>query len=120
MYSLPQEIEVWYIIPVIRKEIAKVLTEKHKLTFEKAGKILGIGKAAISQYLSNKRAKKLKLPASVVNEIEKSADIIMNDNKKAVAEIGRILKMIKGKKCSCSLCREYNPEILNYCKYKSC
>ncbi len=40
MYSLPQEIEVWYIIPAIRKEFARVLVEDHKLTFERVGDIL--------------------------------------------------------------------------------
>ena len=60
MYLLPQEIEVWYIIPAIRKELAKLLTQKYELSYDKAGVILGVSKAAISQYLSNKRANKIK------------------------------------------------------------
>ncbi|MEK6820210.1 MAG: transcriptional regulator, partial [Nanoarchaeota archaeon] len=62
MYSLPQEIEVWYLIPAIRKELARILTKKYKLTFEKTGGILGISKAAVSQYLNKKRADKINLP----------------------------------------------------------
>ena len=40
MYLLPQEIEVWYIIPALRKELAKQLTKKHEMSYEKAGNIL--------------------------------------------------------------------------------
>jgi len=54
MYSLPQEIEVWYIIPAIRKELARLLTKENNLSYEKVGGYLGISKAAVSQYLSNK------------------------------------------------------------------
>jgi len=35
MYLLPQEIEVWYIIPTVRKELAKQLTKKYELSYEK-------------------------------------------------------------------------------------
>ena len=118
MYSLPQEIEVWYIIPAIRKEFSRVLTQKHKLTFEKAGAILGISKAAISQYLGNKRAGKIKLPGEIKKEITKSAAILMKDNKRAVKEIMRILKLMKSKGCSCGVCKKFNYGILTQCGMK--
>lgn len=116
MYSLPQEIEVWYIIPAIRKELSRILTSRHNMTFEKAGNILGISKAAVSQYLSKKRASKFKLPREIKKDIEKSARIISQDNKKAVSEIMKILAVIKKMKCSCIICRKYNKEILKQCK----
>jgi len=118
MYSLPQEIEVWYIIPAIRKEFAKVFVKKHKLSYEKTGEILGISKAAISQYISNKRATKMKLPETVKKQVEKSAKILIKDRKKAPIEIERILKLIRNKKCSCALCKKYNPEIVKLCNCK--
>jgi hypothetical protein len=115
MYLLPQEIEVWYIIPAIRKELAKCLVKKHNLSYEKTGGLLGISKAAISQYLSNKRANKIKLSEQVKKEIEKSAKIISNDRKKAVSEVQKILKLMKIKRCSCEVCKKYNKDILEYC-----
>lgn len=118
MYSLPQEIEVWYIIPAIRKELARVLTENHGLTFEKTGEILGISKAAVSQYLSNKRATKLKLNNEIKKEIKKSGKIIVGNPKIAVKEILRILNLMKRTKCSCELCKKYNKGILNQCNCK--
>lgn len=115
MFSLPQEIEVWYIIPAVRKEFSRVLVEKHGLTLEKAGGILGVTKAAVSQYLKNKRASQFKIPSKIRNEIEKSAEILARNKNLAVKEILRILALIKTEKCSCSLCRRYNQDILKMC-----
>lgn len=115
MYLLLQEVEVWYIIPSIRKELAKLLTKKYELSYEKAGKILGVSKAAISQYLSNKRANKVKLNSETKKEIAKSAKIIAERPKLAMGEIQRILKFMKDSKCSCDVCKKYNKEVLGYC-----
>jgi len=118
MYSLPQEIEVWYIIPAIRKELAKLLTKKYKLTFDKVGEILGVSKAAISQYINKKRASLLRFPASIKKEIEKSAEIISKNNNLALKEIIRILNLMKRTKCSCGICKKYNKGILKQCGMK--
>ena len=118
MYLLPQENEVWYIIPALRKELAKQLTKKHEMSYEKAGLILGISKAAVSQYLSNKRANKIKLTPEVKKEVTKSAKIIAENNKMALTEMQRLLKFMKDKKCSCEVCKRYNRDVLNYCGCK--
>lgn len=115
MYSLPQEIEVWYIIPAVRKEFAKQFTSKYELSYEKAGKILGISKAAVSQYLSDKRANKIKLNALTKKEIAKSAKLVVVNPTLAMQEIQRILKYMKDNKCSCDVCKKYNKEVLGYC-----
>ena len=114
MYSLPQEIEVWYIIPAVRSEIAKVLVSRG-FTQDKASKILGVSKAAVSQYISNKRASKVKFPKEVMSEIKKSVDNIIQENSVAVREIIRLLEIIKITKCSCNVCKIYNKGILNLC-----
>lgn len=115
MYLLPQEIEVWYIIPTVRKELAKQLTKKHGLSYEKAGIILGISKAAVSQYLSNKRANKIKLSPDIKKEVAKSASIINENPKLALMELQKILKIMKERKFSCDVCKKYNKDVLNYC-----
>jgi len=118
MYSLPQEIEVWYIIPAIRKELAGILTSEYGMTFEKAGNFLGITKAAVSQYLSKKRASKFKIPKEIKKEIKKSAEIISKHNRSALNEIQRILKLIREKGGGCNVCRKYNPGIIKLCNCK--
>ncbi len=115
MYSLPQEIEVWYIIPMIRKTLAKHLVEDYEMSYEKTGKILGISKAAVSQYMNNKRANKIKLSTEVQEEVKKSAKILSETPKLAVMEIERILTLMKTKKCSCDVCKKYNKDVLDYC-----
>ena len=115
MYSLPQEIEVWYIIPAVRKELAKLLTKTYGLSYEKAGASLGISKAAVSQYLSNKRANKVCLNVKTKAEIKKSAAKIFENPKAAMLEIQRILKFMKDNHSSCDVCKKYNKEVLGYC-----
>ena len=115
MFKLHQEIEVWYIIPAVRKELAKLLVSKHGLSYEKTGNILGISKAAVSQYISNKRANKIMLSPKVFEEIEKSAEVLYENPKMAVHEIQKILRFIKTERVTCTVCKQYNREVLEYC-----
>lgn len=117
-YLLPQEMEVWYIIPAIRKELAKILTKKYDLSHEKAGEILGISKAAVSQYLSKKRANKIKFPKEIKIHLNVSARLLVKNPQQGLREIEKILKKIKEKRVSCDVCKKYNREILNYCQNK--
>jgi predicted transcriptional regulator len=115
MYMLPQEIEVWYIIPAVRKELARLLTSEYGLSYEKAGNALGISKAAVSQYLSNKRANKVCLDAKTKKEIKKSAVKINESPGSAMTEVQRILKYMKDNHCSCNVCKKFNKDVLKYC-----
>ena len=116
MYSLPQEIEVWYLIPLIRCELSKSLTEKHELTLEKTGEILGVTKAAVSQYLHKKRANGIKISDNIKAEIEKSAEILAKNNVQALSEILRILNLMKKDGSACAACKKYNKGIIEQCK----
>jgi len=104
MYTLPQEIEVWYIIPAIRKELSKDLIREHGITYEKTGKLLGLTKAAICQYLSNKRAKKIFLHPKAIVEVKRSAGNIVNRKSNSVKEIQRVLRIIRKKDLHCEVC----------------
>jgi predicted transcriptional regulator len=115
MYLLPQEIEVWYIIPAIRKELARLLCKEHGLSYEKTGRILGVSKAAVSQYLSNKRANKIKITPEIKKEIANSAKLIYDNPRIAMEEMQRILKVMKDRKCSCEVCKKFNKDVLNFC-----
>ena len=115
MYLLPQEIEVWYIIPKIRKELASVFVKEYELSYEKAGDILGISKAAVSQYLSNKRANKIKISKDIEKEIKISAKKIIEKKSNGLMEIERIIQLMKNTKCACDVCKQYNKEVLKYC-----
>ena len=105
MYTLPQEIEVWYVIPAIRRELSSLLTRKYGLSYNKAGEVLGVSKAAISQYNKNKRASKVTLHDKVIKEIERTAKIMARDKSKTVQEILKVLKFMRDKKLSFEFCK---------------
>ena len=105
LYSLPQEIEVWYLIPAMRRELARLLTQKHGLSYEKAGEVLGISKAAISQYNKNKRASKVYLHSRVLKELERAVKSIGKDKERTVREILRVLKFMRDKKLPFEFCQ---------------
>lgn len=62
-----QEIETYYLIPAIRRELAKLMIKKGKSQHEVAEK-LRLTKSAVSQYVSGKRGKKFILEAGIVKE----------------------------------------------------
>lgn len=115
MYSLPQEIEVWYIIPAVRRQLAIALGEKYKLKQREIARILGTSEAAISQYISKKRANELKFPKDMDQSFDKACQEIIKDNKKVVKEIITLVDLAKKKGVSCCMCRKYNKGILAMC-----
>jgi predicted transcriptional regulator len=76
---MPQEIEVWYLIPSLRKEFAKIFIKDYDLSQKKVAKILGITEAAISQYLNSKRGSETKFSRKEKEKIKKAADKIMKN-----------------------------------------
>ncbi|MBI5036524.1 transcriptional regulator [Candidatus Micrarchaeota archaeon] len=68
----PQEIEVWYVLPSLRRELAKKMAEK-ALAQKQIAKLLGITEAAVSQYLSAKRGKEVKFGKEFEGKIREKA-----------------------------------------------
>ena len=97
---MPQEIEVWYIIPAIRRELVKDII-KLGLNQKKIAEILGVTPAAVSQYMNQKRAKEVEFAQETSEEIKKSAKIIMDEPRKLVEEMQRILLSVKKNKTLC-------------------
>ncbi|MHA1839245.1 MAG: transcriptional regulator [Candidatus Ranarchaeia archaeon] len=56
MARIPCEIMAKQVLPLIRSEIARQLVHRHSLTQTEAAHRMGITQAAISWYLSHKRA----------------------------------------------------------------
>jgi uncharacterized protein len=116
MYTLPQEIEVWFIIPALRRDLAKCLVQKHGLSYDKVGKLLGITKAAISQYLKNKRATKIKLHKKIEMDICFSCEKIIHNKSDSVKEITKLLRKIRDKNLHCEVCGEVADGQLHDCE----
>lgn len=117
--SMPQELEVWYVIPAVRRELALTLKNKG-LTQKEVAKKLFITEPAVSQYLKSKRAKQVKFSKEMKNEINKAAEKILKEPSKinVIKQTQEILKKARINQVLCKLHKEMD-ETIN-CKCKGC
>ena len=111
---MPQEIEVRYIIPAVRRQLANIFITEHKLNQKEAAKLLGLTEAAISQYRHSKRAKEVVFSETVNDEIRKSAEKILADKNKrqrVIAEISRISNLTTVKHILCDIHRQQSKDL---------
>lgn len=113
---MPQELEVWYILPAIRKELAKFLIKDFNLKQKEAASLLGLTEAAVSQYVKEKRASGIAFDKNIANEIKKSAGIIFKNKSKVMSEIMKICNLSNVKKMLCILHKKHDKNIGERCK----
>jgi hypothetical protein len=111
---LPQEIEVWELLPAIRKALSKVFVNDFKLSRKEAAKLLHITEPAISQYLREKRANKLKFGYKVGREIHISAERVLKGDP-LYKEINRISRLHEVRKQVCKIHRDSDTNIPRNC-----
>ncbi len=97
--KIPCELIVWYVLPSIRRELARELVGKHNFTQAEVARRFGVTDAAISQYLKSKRGTSMELETSgkygeFKLEIEKAAQRMV-DGSDIVTETCRICDMVK-------------------------
>ena len=111
---MPQEIEVRYILPAIRRELARIFIDNYRLSQKEASKVLGLTEAAISQYQHSKRAKEVVFSNSIIDEIKISAGRILADKtnrQPLMAEMYRISNLTNVKKILCDIHRSQSKEL---------
>ena len=113
---MPQEIEVWYIIPAIRRELAKSMIDDYKLTQKQVSEHMGITEAAVSQYLSSKRAKEVVFTNAVLEEIKISAKNIIEDKISFVTEMLRLCKLTAVKQVMCDIHKKQDVDLPEGCE----
>src|SRR3989344_7011884 len=89
----PQEIEVFYIIPTLRKNLA-IAMKNNGLKQKQIAVLLDIEDAAVSQYINDKRGNKINLSHEIQKEISKSA-LLIKDRLTLVREMQRLLRLIQ-------------------------
>ena len=105
---LPTEVEYWYVLPVVRKELAKNLKEQGNLRQKEVADILGISESAVSQYLKGTRAGledpengiEIEIPDWLQEDLKASANrILANKNNRMIflKEINLLLYKIRSK-----------------------
>lgn len=113
---MPQEIEVRYILPAIRRELARVFIQDHRLSQKQAAKMLGLTEAAVSQYQHSKRAKEVVFSDKVINEVKASANKILaekNSRQRVIAEMYRISGLTSVRQILCDLHRSQSKDLAN-------
>ncbi len=114
MKVLPQEIQVWYVLPALRRELAKALIEKG-LSQKKVAAALGITEGAISQYLNSKRGVNVQFEKEIISSVKDAAERISGNNSTAMEELIRLSEMQKVKLSVCQLHMEQDPSLPKGC-----
>ena len=116
---MPQEIEVWYLIPAIRKELAKIFISKYEMSQKEIADILGLTESAVSQYLKDKRGNQLKFNLNERKIINKTAKKISEDKNNSIKHLYDLCNTLKNTKTICDLHRKHNPKISKDCDFCS-
>jgi predicted transcriptional regulator len=114
--SIPCEIAVKCVLPVVRAMTAKELVTKYHLKQVEAAKLLGISQPAISLYGSKIRGKAIDLEkeSDVKNLIENLAASLANgefSHKDFVIKFCEICRTIRAKGLMCKLHKAFDPSI---------
>jgi predicted transcriptional regulator len=109
--KLPQEIEVWELLPAIRKAFALSFVHDFKLSQKNAAELLHLTEPAVSQYLTEKRGKTILFNEAILNEIHNSAERIKENKSAVFKEIKRICDLIEVKKIVCTIHKGSNTTI---------
>lgn len=113
---MPQEVEVWYLIPSLRKAFAEIFAKEYKMNQRQIAKILGITESAVSQYVNSKRASNIKFNASEFLKIKLSAKRIVLGKSKIMKEIFFLCNLFKKSKTICRLHKAKDSSIRKNCK----
>jgi predicted transcriptional regulator len=115
MKLMPQEIEVRYIIPSLRKELATSLKEKG-LKQREIAETLNITPAAVSQYIKEKRGT-TEFNKEILKEIEKSGTKIIKDRFATQKELLKLTMTIRKSKTICDIHKQHDcvPENCDFC-----
>lgn len=114
--SMPQEIEVWYILPALRKELAKIFVTEYHLSQKETAQMLGLTESAISQYLNEKRATEVSFSQEDLGKIKETAKKIIRDKENLLKYLYDISMRFRGSKVICDIHRRHDKSLPEDCK----
>lgn len=100
--EMPQELEVWYVIPALRREFAKLMIS-NGMKQREAAKKLGIAESAVSHYLKSKRANTVKFNKKIEEEIKKAVGRILENKTSVMQEMQDMIRKIRRAGVLCKL-----------------
>ena len=98
--KIPCEIVVWYVLPMIRREVSKELVHTHGMTQAEVARRFGVTDAAISKYLKKKRGGNAIIDDNPLypefqEEVKVSAARIAEDKSDFATEMCRLCCVVK-------------------------
>ena len=114
MKSLPQEIEVWYLIPALRRELAKILISDFGMNQKQVSKTLEITESAVSQYLKAKRGSEIKFSEEDIKKIKETATNIVEKGNSS-QELYKLSTKFRGTEAVCDLHKKEDKTISKNC-----
>ena len=105
--DMPQELEVWYVIPALRKAFAELMLKKGLKQKEIAEK-MNLGKSAVSQYLKSQRGTELKFDKKMMKKIENSVDRVIKNNSTVREELVELCNIIREEGLLCCFHKSIN------------
>jgi predicted transcriptional regulator len=121
-WLMPQEVEVWYVLPAIRRELAKVMKFEKGQAQKSIARMLGVTEPAVTQYMlkdSPKRSRgdRIEIPKTLLPELMKSSDAIIkawdeteaseNAYETTTREINRLIKVMRDAGLLCDIHRDH-------------
>ncbi|MBS3106682.1 helix-turn-helix domain-containing protein [Candidatus Woesearchaeota archaeon] len=116
---MPQEVEVWYLLPALRRELARVFVDEEGLSQKEAAELLGLTQAAVSQYLHTKRGSDLKFTKQELTDIRAEAKGIRKNPNSIMQSLNDLCRRMMGGKTMCDLHRRLDgtiPATCSVCK----
>ena len=142
-WMMPAEVEVWYVLPAIRRELAKIMKTKivprvgedgkkkdHKITQKEIAKMLGVTEPAITQYLLKKKGRRSRgdqvvIPERFLSELDKTADTMIKQYETRGAnedmfeimtsEINRVIRVMRDDGAMCDIHRNFSAHVKDKC-----
>lgn len=111
-FIFPQQVELNYLIPSLRKELAVAMKDLG-LSQREIAKRLMITEAAVSQYFSEKRAGTVEFNTHILSKIKEIAKKINSAN--FHVEMQNLLKLTLHENVTCHVCRDLT-NASNNCK----
>jgi len=125
---MPQEVEVWYVLPAIRRELTKTMIDKG-IPQKQIAQMLGVTEPAVTQYKLSKskrsRGDQVDIPEKLLPEVRKSAEVIVNawDDRDEgdhvyeimTKEINRLIEVLRDEGTLCDVHREYCVHVDDKC-----
>ena len=111
----PQEIEIWYVLPALRKAIAEELL-KLGLKQREIARKLDVTEAAVSNYVKSKRAAELKFSGEMRSRISQAAKKIANSKADMMGELQKLCSAVRNQGLLCRVHKKHSKSDLKSCR----